>query len=265
MALALKYASLLTTATVGVLMAATVLSHPAGLDSKQDGLKITPVADSPQKVAELLDGFAQSRFQKFGDGSFGVDRIVRVGGHDGVRFRGQTPEETKRLEAVMAANHDFVMMLLRMTHVPATAHFDGKGIKDLPPRVIHAGSAASAKPVESKDLYWQTLRFIDDRDYHPGRYVRNRSLRVGEKPTPAPFEIGQKEWQEACLAELPRLSKGQKVDKQAGDWLLAMRPIRAEQKACLNCHTQSKVGDTLGVMVYAVNRQSTPPVPTTVK
>lgn len=265
MAAILKYASLLTTATAGVLIAATTLNHPTPQEkSKEVKTETAEVAkslraDSPQKVAELLDSIVQPRFQKFGDGRFGVDRLVRTHGHDRVRFEAETPEEQKPLNTALAANYDFVIMLLHTTHVSATAYYQaGKGVVPAP------GAKRVVIPVEMDlpdkgdyDLAGRVLSYIDDRDNNPA--AREKGRRANGRRT-LPFSENSKAWQKLAIETLPRLSKGQKVDKQVGDWLLAMRPVRAEQKACLGCHTESKVGDVLGVMVYAVNRHSTPSV-----
>jgi len=38
------------------------------------------------------------------------------------------------------------------------------------------------------------------------------------------------------------------------DWLVVMRPIRATKPSCLGCHAGAKPGDTLGAMVYTVQK-----------
>ena len=56
------------------------------------------------------------------------------------------------------------------------------------------------------------------------------------------------------LAVLPKLMKGQEQQAEAKEWSVLMRPVLAAKQECLNCHTTAKLGDTLGVMVYAVRK-----------
>ena len=56
------------------------------------------------------------------------------------------------------------------------------------------------------------------------------------------------------VAALPDLTAGRERRAGATDWDVLMRPVRATKQACLKCHTGTKQGDTLGVMVYAVRK-----------
>ena len=51
--------------------------------------------------------------------------------------------------------------------------------------------------------------------------------------------------------EMARLKRGRSVDFGQDGWAVALRPVKA-RSACISCHTRSRVGDTLGVMAYAV-------------
>ena len=51
---------------------------------------------------------------------------------------------------------------------------------------------------------------------------------------------------------LPTLIKCKEYRTQKSGWSVLMRPVVASKQECLNCHNSKKIGDTLGVMVYAV-------------
>ena len=57
-----------------------------------------------------------------------------------------------------------------------------------------------------------------------------------------------------ALPSLPVLRRGQGQTLDYQNWLLVMRPVLATHAACLGCHEGAKRGDTLGVMVYAVDK-----------
>ena len=44
------------------------------------------------------------------------------------------------------------------------------------------------------------------------------------------------------------------MDRDLGNWRLVLRPVLASRDSCLGCHAGAKRGDTLGVMVYAVDK-----------
>ncbi len=48
-------------------------------------------------------------------------------------------------------------------------------------------------------------------------------------------------------------SKSGTADATHGKWLWAARPIKFTDKRCLSCHSESKLGDTAGVLVYVLH------------
>jgi hypothetical protein len=189
-------------------------------------------ADTPLKVADVLDRLIQPRFQRF-DLGFGVtSRLVRVVGHNAVLLRAETTEEKRLLADADAANRAYVIAFLHCVHVPATAYRNVKGqTVKIPPSLGRGGDRPA-------------LRYVAARE---SARERGGYYQV--------FNANAAEWQKATLKALPRLMKGEIVNAESGEWLLAMRPVKASRKECLNCHTNSKLGDTLGVMVYGVSKR----------
>ena len=70
------------------------------------------------------------------------------------------------------------------------------------------------------------------------------------------YQWGSDNLGKVTLPLLPLLRKGEREDVNFGNWLVALRPVRAEQDSCLGCHAGAKRGDTLGVMVYAVDKNA---------
>lgn len=67
--------------------------------------------------------------------------------------------------------------------------------------------------------------------------------------------------EEKAIAALPQLMAGKQHHTADDAWAILMRPVPASNQERLNCHTNAKLGATLGVMVYAVRKIKTnPPV-----
>jgi hypothetical protein len=47
------------------------------------------------------------------------------------------------------------------------------------------------------------------------------------------------------------LQKTEPYNLRRGEWTVSLRPLRASNAGCIQCHTSAKIGDTLGVAVYA--------------
>jgi hypothetical protein len=59
---------------------------------------------------------------------------------------------------------------------------------------------------------------------------------------------------EESRTALAAFNTGQGYDVQEGDWTVALRPLRATNQACVQCHNSSgarvKMNDALGVVMY---------------
>jgi hypothetical protein len=65
----------------------------------------------------------------------------------------------------------------------------------------------------------------------------------------------------AATDALVQLKKGHPAQSDRAGWTYAMRPIRASKSNCIGCHIGAKIGDTLGIMIYAVNTRPRAPQP----
>ena len=91
--------------------------------------------------------------------------------------------------------------------------------------------------------------------------LAHRWRRAGAART-ATIDWADKNLTRVVLPSLPALRRGQGQTVDYQNWLVVMRPVRATHASCLGCHARrAKRGDTLGVMVYAVdkNRQDRRP------
>ena len=179
-----------------------------------------PDAASPRQVATWLDGIVQPRFQQ-NAGQFGVDRIVKVSGHDHVYgLDVKTPGEKRNLARVNAARHPFVIAFLHCAHKPGR----NPGISQRE----RTGTSLSllATGTGTQDSGGKLYRWGD---------AHLKAL---------------------VVPSLPKLRQGRNVDITDKHWLVSLRPVQAKQEACLGCHVGAKHNDTLGVMVYAVNRST---------
>jgi len=184
--------------------------------SQPNGKKV----DAPLKVAELLDSIVQPRFQKDA-GVFGMGRVMSVNGHNFVaRFKPADEAEVRVLNQANAYDRDYLISFLHMTHVPGKYKHPGD----------ERPGTANPKP------YLTPLAVRDVNDVMVGSRVDARTL------------------EKVVLKVLPRLRTGANAQAPFDKWLVVMRPVRALQSSCLSCHTGAKTGDTLGVMVYAVNK-----------
>ncbi len=59
---------------------------------------------------------------------------------------------------------------------------------------------------------------------------------------------------EESRAALAAFNSGEGYDVQKGDWTVALRPLRASNQACVQCHNAAgahvKMNDALGVVMY---------------
>jgi len=177
-------------------------------------------AETPQQVADTLDSIVQPRFQQ-NAGRFGVDRIV-FAGHDNIyALTATTASERRRFRRLNAAHRPYVIAFLHCAHKPG---------RDLLSKT--RGGDEAAKP------YLQTLATATATN--PG----SQKL----------FDWSNTHLEKVVLPDLPTLRRGTGLDRDLGNWRLVLRPVLASRQACLGCHAGARRGDTLGVMVYAVDK-----------
>ncbi len=177
-------------------------------------------AETPQQVADTLDSIVQPRFQQ-NAGRFGVDRIA-FAGHDNIYgLTGMTASEKRRFRRVNAAHRPYVIAFLHCAHKPGrdliSKTRDKEGAETPSLQTL---AAATATDTSSQKL-------IDWSDTH---------------------------LEKAVLPNLPVLRQGTGMDRDLGNWRLVLRPVPASRDSCLGCHAGARRGDTLGVMVYAVDK-----------
>ncbi len=177
-------------------------------------------AQTPQQVADTLDSIVQPRFQQ-NAGRFGVDRIM-FAGHDNIYgLTGMTASEKRRFRSVNAAHRPYVIAFLHCAHKPGRdllTHTRDSDEPDVPS--LQTLASATATDSGSQKL----------------------------------FDWSQDHLEKVVLPHLPVLRQGTGIDQDFGNWRLVLRPVRASRESCLGCHAGAKRGDTLGVMVYAVDK-----------
>ncbi len=170
--------------------------------------------------------------------------MLTVEGHTNiVGFYSPSAGEQKLLDRANAADRDYFVAFLHCAHVPGVSpgthvvfHYRGN---ELEPRFF----TLLVKPDSLGGI--GGLYFLND--FNP----LTRTVRY------APRSLVARAIQKVASRVLPQLKNGQNEQAAEGDWLVVMRPVRALQASCLGCHTGAKKGDTLGVMVYAVNQKPT--------
>lgn len=176
-------------------------------------------SETPQQVADTLDSIVQPRFQQ-NAGRFGVDRVYLEGHDNTYGLVGETHAERRLFRQVNDARRPYVVAFLHCAHKPG-------------------------QYVRSKERV--------DAETHPW-------VQVLATATATQDGSGNLwEWADTSLDKVARpaladLRQGSGVDKDLGNWRVVMRPVRAWRSSCLGCHAGAKRGDTLGVMVYAVDK-----------
>ncbi|MGI4789690.1 MAG: hypothetical protein ACRYFS_12660, partial [Janthinobacterium lividum] len=181
----------------------------------------TDMQKTPQQVADTLDSIVQPRFQK-NVGRFGVDRIY-LGGHDNAYdLVGANTKERRQFQQINSAHRPYVVAFLHCAHKPGQDRVSKERGDALTQPSLQVLATATATENGSGRL-WQ--------------------------------------WADANLFKVTRpalteLRQGYGVNKDYGNWYVVMRPVRALHQACLGCHAGAKQGDTLAVMVYAVDKNT---------
>lgn len=204
-----------------VLLAATLLAATFAQSSPEPTIH-PPTAASPLQVADMLDSIVQPRFQQ-NAGRFGVDRVFALDGHGNVHWvESDSRAERRRFAVVTASHRPYIIAFLHTSHKPG-AHIDPPTkpqASDMPIPSINSLTAVGATQVGAGRMYdWANAQL---------------------KPV--------------VIAHLATLKQGQSAQADYQNWTVVMRPVRALHEGCITCHAGAKRGDTLGVMVYAVDK-----------
>ena len=176
-------------------------------------------SQTPQQVADTLDSIVQPRFQK-NAGRFGVDRVLLAGHDTAYGLAAENAGERRKFQQVRAAHRPYVIAFLHCAHKPGQyAHSKERSDSMTDPFVETLAAETATEDGVSKLWEWSDANL-----------------------------------DKAVLPEVTTLRQGNGVDKDFGNWRIVLRPVRADKDACLSCHAGAKRGDTLGVMVYAVDR-----------
>ena len=182
------------------------------------------------QVVELLDGLVQRRFLE-DNGKFGLMRLPPpVSGHDTVQYKlhAQDSGEKEVIHAVDASEYEYLVEFLHCTHVP--------GRKQYPPAEPEKAGVKSITLVAAKSA---------STPFPPYSFPKERKQFCTDTEEPIVKQAN---------SVFGRLAKGAAVDTALGTWQVSFRPVRASKQSCLNCHAGAKMGDTLGVMAYAVRQ-----------
>lgn len=183
-------------------------------------LTTPPDPYSPRAVAETIDSVVQPRFFKFDDTLFGMSRIatdLRVKGHQIDSFTAQNEGEAKSFQLLKESQRDYMILFYRSIAPPPNSR-----------PYLRSPEAEFRLVAGSYDMYWES-------EYQ------------------TIFNDHKAAWHPLVRSELSRLKQGIPVDREAGDWLLAMRPVKNNNQ-CVSCHTNARPDNMLGIMVYAVRR-----------
>lgn len=176
---------------------------------------------TPQQVSDTLDGIVQPRFQQ-NAGRFGVDRVLLDGHDDIYGLSAITAKEKRDFRRANAAHRPYVVAFLHCAHKPG--HY----------------SNSQERPDGATKPYLEPLASATTTDEGAEK------LRL--------WADGHLE--KVVLPDLADLRRCGNVDKDFGNWRVCMRPVLASRPSCLGCHAGAKKNDTLGVMVYAVDKNT---------
>ncbi len=193
----------------------------------------TQSLSSAMQVAETLDRYVQPRFEILRDKNFGAFRIVYRKHAGLVQLKVDTEEEKTLIANVNVTKRDYAVCLLHCAPVPG-----------------YNGHFSTPETPSLQMLYFNQKPIAGSPDWP--RYPND------EKAT----EI-LPEWEtlsKGAIAALPKLMSGKEQRTETPKWSVLMRPVRATKSECLSCHENAKLGDTLGVMVYAVAKEKRPPL-----
>jgi hypothetical protein len=185
----------------------------------------TQTLASGMQVAEALDSYVQPRFEILRDKNFGAIRIVYRKHAGIVQLKVDSPEEKALIANVNAAGRDYAISLLHCAPKP------NRGNSEVTPKL--------------ELLYFNQQPLIRDTTFSFG----------GAKEVAEKNHLDLNSLQEKAVDALPELMADKKKKVTGSSWEILMRPVLASKPACVSCHTNAKLGSTLGVMVYAVRKK----------
>ncbi len=238
-------------------------------------------------VAEALDNIVQPRFQDDRVGVFGLSRIYIPGdlsGHGTIAsFQAKDPTEAKLFRDVANAGRDYLIGFLYTAHPVGRFRSEfaqGKVIHraltvteknpmapvkpllrvlvarhPIPTATLEApgpsgGSASGGTDFGSSPVTQSAA------PRRPAAVVAPERVSRIEFPDPKVFPSEDyAELQKIAVEAVPKMKQGRPVDLKYKDWMVALRPVRAEKASCIACHTGAKINDTLGVMVYVISNK----------
>ena len=183
----------------------------------------TQKLETAMQVAEQLDAYVQPRFEILRDKNFGAFRITYHEHAGIVQLKVDTEKEKQQIANVNAANHDYAINLLHCGVVP-----NGRSYVDSPRLEL---LYFNDKAVVTASNYPGSSRDVTEKNHYKTDAFLDKALQV-----------------------MPQLRAGKEYRSSNAEWETLMRPVLASKQECLSCHKSSKLGDTLGVMVYAVRR-----------
>jgi hypothetical protein len=183
----------------------------------------------PDRITELLDALIQPRFQKDG-GVFGMRRVVRSPGHEEVgALTDLSAWDKKQLAQLRALKHTYRVGMLRVKHPPG--HYR-KGQGPI------LGAQEASDPASPRGVHLPAFYPMIGPEF--------------ADPDNSPIS-------KTALAALPEMERKGTASGVTGRWKVTLRPVRATKQACVGCHRGSRLGETLGVLVYAVDTRSEQP------
>jgi hypothetical protein len=219
------------------------------------GLALCAVAQSEsggaRKVVELLDKFVQPRFEKL-DGRFGMSRMRGMNGHAAVVMTAENDVEKRLLKEAQTAGHSYEVHFMHIPHPKGTA----------PKESAPGGVTTVVRGPATKEpkYYLHPLQGIG-KQMEPlvDPYRNQPEPRTAEEVSERIKVRTKLAWERTqrliklAEAEMPALMRGKSTERTHKNWLLAFRPVKASKQECVGCHTGSKMGDTLGAMIYAIH------------
>jgi len=175
--------------------------------------------ETPQQVADTLDSIVQPRFQQ-NAGRFGVDRVLLEGHDNAYGLAAENAVERRKFRQVNGSHRPYVVAFLHCAHKPG--------------QYLHSKERGDAET----NSYVQVLA----------------TATATQEGTSRLWDWGDTHLSGVARPALTELRQGNGVDKDLGNWCVVMRPVRAWHNSCLGCHAGTKRGDTLGVMIYAVDK-----------
>lgn len=233
-------AVLFLTGAVAASLLGVVYARSVHADAAKDRARAIETATDPaEKVAALADAILQPRFQIVDGRRFGISRVITVSGHENVaRFLAEGDAEKPLFAALKAQDRPLAIGFLHMGHE--------LGYK---PQPTADGGPARTLPAETIEKARQQYR--DVKPYgslvHVGRDTSGAMLAGAHNDL-------AKSW--APLAE--KAKAGTTTRLRAGEFDVFVRPVKSESATCQGCHAGTKLGDTLGALVYYVGKAKTP-------